>query len=143
MIMLFKNYENERFESVKALRKTVFVDEQGADESAVFDELDKDGETLFALTLRNGVPVATGRLVKLGEAYKIGRVAVLKSERGSGTGRELIEHLCRSAEEFGAERIIVDAQLHAVPFYERLGFRATGENEKVDIGIVHLPMRKE
>ncbi len=143
MIMLFKNYENAQFEAVKALRKAVFVDEQGADEDAVFDECDKQDDTLFALTVRDGKNVATGRLVKIGDAYKIGRVAVLSSERGKGTGRELIEFLCKRAEEFGAKKIIVDAQLHAVTFYEKLGFRPTGEKEKYDIGILHLPMRKD
>ena len=142
MIILFEDCRSKEFGYVKEIRKRVFVDEQHADDSAVFDELDQQDETLFALVIENERCVATGRLVKLGDAYKIGRVAVLGSERGKGTGKRLIEFLCGAAEEQGAEEILVDAQLHAVPFYERLGFTPTGENEKYDIGILHLPMRK-
>ena len=142
MIILFEDYRIKEFGYVKEIRKRIFVDEQGADESAVFDELDREDTTLFALTVEKNICVATGRIVKLGNAYKIGRVAVLDSERGKGAGKKMIEFLCRAAEDNGAEEILVDAQLHAVPFYEKLGFVPTGEKEKYDIGILHLPMRK-
>lgn len=143
MIILFNNYEDKMFEYVKAIRRTVFIDEQGADESAVFDEKDMQSATSFALVCENDECVATGRITLIDGAYKIGRVAVLGSQRGKGTGKRLIEFLCRSAEDMGAKEIFVDAQLHAVQFYEKLGFTPTGDSEIWDIGIRHLPMRKD
>ena len=142
MIKLIDDCKSSEFEKVKEIRKAVFVNEQGAKESAIFDDADSADGTLIALFTRDGVAVATGRIIRLGNAYKIGRVAVLSSERGLGTGKKLIEFLCKTAKDNGANEIFVDSQLHAVPFYEKLGFEPTGEEEKYDIGILHLPMRK-
>ncbi|MBR3148990.1 MAG: GNAT family N-acetyltransferase [Eubacterium sp.] len=143
MIKLFEDYRNPLFENVKVLRQKVFVDEQGADKSAVFDDADTEKGTMFALAFDGDCAVATGRLVRTEKGYKIGRVAVLSSKRGKGTGKALIEFLCNTADENGAQEIRVDSQLHAVPFYNKLGFEATGEDEKLDIGLTHKPMRKE
>ena len=142
MIRLFNDYNSPEFEQVKAIRKTVFIDEQHAETSAVFDEKDKDASTVFALVTDSDSPVATGRLTLEGECFKIGRVAVLQSERGKGTGKRLIEFLCKEAQKNGRP-VIVNAQLHAVSFYEKLGFKPTGEDEIIEIGITHLPMRKD
>ena len=144
MILIFEGYEGHEFTLVKEIRRAVFVESQGADESAVFDDLDTNDDTRFALVMKDEThAVATGRITRCEENYKLGRIAVLESERGCGTGKKLVNALCREAKECGAREIFVDAQLHAVPFYEKLGFTPTGEKEKYDIGILHLPMRKE
>ena len=145
MIILFEDYKTEMFDTVMALRQAVFVDEQGADSSAVADEFDKLPSTRFALNIDSDTKcaVATGRLTEYTDGCKLGRIAVLPSERGKGTGKKTVEFLCRAAEDMGAGHIYVNAQLHAVPFYEKLGFKPTGEDEITDIGITHLPMVKE
>lgn len=140
MNIMFFNCADNNFNKVRQIRTTVFTDEQGADKNE-FDEYDSDKRTLYCLIEKDGVPVATGRLAFVEKGIKLGRIAVLKSERGKGTGRVLVGSLCKKAEEFGKD-IFVDAQLHAVPFYEKLGFVPTGEKEITDRGIQHLPMRK-
>ena len=165
MIILFNNYEDKMFEYVKAIRRTVFIDEQGADESAVIDEKDMQSATSFAIVCENDECVATGRITLIDGVYKIGRVAVLGSQRGKGTGKinpnpPTLKQFCLgliTMKSFGLgvirckvnefqytmKEILVDAQLHAVQFYEKLGFTPTGDSEIWDIGIRHLPMRKD
>ena len=78
----------------------------------------------------------------LGDVYKrqkIGRIAVLKEYRGKHYGATVVNAVVAKSIEAGAERIYVDAQNHAVNFYEKLGFRICGR-ELVDRGIVHTPM---
>ena len=131
---------DSEFKKVKEIRTAVFTNEQGADKNE-FDSYDSDERTLYCLIEDNGEAVATGRLAFIDKGIKLGRIAVLKSERGKGTGRLLVESLCVKADELDND-VFVDAQLHAVPFYEKLGFTATGEKEITDRGILHLPMRK-
>ncbi len=132
------------FETVKSIRRTVFTQEQGADADTELDAHDSEETTEYILLCENGAAVATGRLVPLPDgAYKIGRIAVLATQRGKGTGKALVQALCARAAEKGADTVLVDAQLHAVPFYEKLGFCPTGEKEITDRGIQHLPMVKK
>ena len=143
MIKIFDKNDKAEFAKAVDIRRTVFVDEQGAENTACTDGDDASDSTRFVLVCRDGEAVGTGRIIKLGSTYKIGRVAVLESERGKGTGKIIIETLCKEAKRLGAAEITVNAQLHAVPFYEKLGFKPTGEKEVCEIGIIHLPMRKE
>jgi ribosomal protein S18 acetylase RimI-like enzyme len=46
---------------------------------------------------------------------------------GLGVGRLLVEDVARRALAAGANRVEVTANPRAVSFYERLGFRVTGE----------------
>lgn len=121
----------------QALRRTVFIIEQGVDEA---DEVDgKDGEAIHILASRNGVPVGTARILPYGTTAKIGRVCVLASERGTGAGVALIEACHVAARNNGATRAILGAQLPALGFYERLGYRAYGDVFD-DAGIDHRMM---
>ena len=101
---------------------------------------DSDPKTLFALVEENGVPVATGRIAFMSKGVKIGRIAVVRSARGTGCGAFLVKSLCQMCKKQNIHTVYVDSQLHAVGFYEKLGFRSTGEPTVIDRGIEHLPM---
>lgn len=138
----FFNNTSIKFEDVMKIRNTVFELEQGAIAEEELDEYDKNPSTVYALVYNDDVPVATGRIAQTHSGFKIGRIAVLKSQRGQGTGALLVNSLCERAYELGANGICVDAQLHAVPFYEKLGFNSITNKTIIDRGIEHLPMRK-
>lgn len=142
MKTVFINHTSPEFKDVMYIRNTVFEKEQGAIAEEELDCYDADDKTVYTLLYENDKPVATGRIACTPYGFKIGRIAVLKSQRGRGTGAVLVKTLCDKAMELGAEFVLVDAQLHAVPFYEKLGFSPTGEREITDRGIIHLPMRK-
>lgn len=127
-------------ETVLAIRRTVFIEEQGV---SVEDEVDgKDPQAIHLLATSNGAPIGTARLLLSGETGKIGRVAVLKEARGAGLGKALVLFAVEELARRGAARAKLGAQTHAVGFYEALGFAAVGP-EFIDAGIPHREMVRE
>lgn len=127
---------NEAGDLLRAVRKTVFVDEQG-----VLAELEWDGRDEHCIHVLAETPagdaIGTGRLLPDGH---IGRMAVLKHWRGRGVGSALLERLVAVAREQGFDRVELSAQTHAIDFYARFGFEALGD-EYLDAGIPHRAMR--
>jgi len=75
-----------------AVRRAVFVREQGVDESEEMDGRD-EAATHF-VGYDDGDPVGTARLRTVGDGVgKVERVAVLAAHRGSGVGRALMYRL--------------------------------------------------
>ncbi|MDO6459745.1 GNAT family N-acetyltransferase [Granulosicoccaceae sp. 1_MG-2023] len=122
-------------EALSAIRMTVFVDEQKVPEELELDE--EDADAVHALALDGDLPVGTARLLPDG---RIGRMAVLKSHRGSGVGAALLRALIDLAAQRGHHELVLNAQLQAIGFYEHLGFCAYG-GEFDDAGIPHRAMR--
>jgi predicted GNAT family N-acyltransferase len=81
--------------------------------------------------------LGTGRLLPDGH---IGRMAVLRQARGAGVGSALLRALMQAARARGDREVMLSAQTHALPFYERFGFVAEGEAYD-DAGIPHRVMR--
>ncbi len=121
-----------------ALRRTVFIEEQGVSEADEVDGLDDSATHLLAFV--DGAPAGTARLLQAGDTGKIGRVCVLPMARGTGLGAALIR---AAVAEFrarpGITCVKLGAQTHALGFYERLGFTAFGP-EYLDAGIPHRDM---
>lgn len=123
-------------EALRAVRETVFVDEQGVPLALEWDDADATAIHLLARA-DNGEPIGTGRLLPDGH---IGRMAVLKPWRGRGVGRALLRRLIDSARARGLTVLVLNAQCAAVQFYEPFGFRAEGGIFD-DAGIPHQRMR--
>jgi predicted GNAT family N-acyltransferase len=135
----------QQMESALSVRRRVFIEEQGVSEDEEIDQYDAEpewGRSVVHVLGRLGslgMPVATGRLLldyPPGEYVHIGRVAVLPEFRGYGYGRVVMEALQEEARRRGRPGITLAAQLHAIPFYERLGYVARGE-VFLDAGIEH------
>ena len=122
----------------RALRRTVFIEEQGVPEADEIDEL--DGEAIHLLAEVEGRPVGSARLLVRGETGKIGRVCVLAEQRGAGLGAALIHAAVAELRRIpGVRQAKLGAQTHALGFYEKLGFTALGP-EYIDAGIPHRDM---
>ncbi len=107
------------------LRKEVFCKEQNIKEETEFDSLDSVSSHL--LILENSFPAGTGRITKTDEkTVHFGHIAISESYRKKGLGKILIEEMIKKAKESGAEKITINAQTHAVPFYEKQGFAVNG-----------------
>jgi ElaA protein len=121
-----------------ALRRTVFIEEQGV---SLADEVDgRDDAAIHFLAQQDNRPIGTLRILS-GPGYgKIGRVCVLAEARGQGIGAALIraalDHLRQTP---GMTQAKLGAQTQALAFYERLGFTAYGP-EYLDAGIPHRDM---
>ena len=119
-----------------AVRREVFVVEQQVPEALEIDEMDPC--CIHAVVYDSaGVAIATGRL--LPDAH-IGRMAVRKPARGSGVGSALLMRLMQLAQQRGDAEVVLSAQIHAEPFYQRHGFVREGA-EYLDAGILHVTMR--
>jgi len=116
------------------IRFTVFCEEQGVPREIELDE--HDAVSVHALVFDEGKPVATGRLLPDGH---IGRMAVLKDWRNRGLGGLMLQRLIEKARERGDKRIVLSAQVHAVPFYRAHGFVPQG-SEYMEAGIRHQQM---
>lgn len=121
----------------RQLRRVVFIEEQGVPEADEID--DQDDTALHLLATEDGAPVGSARLLLHGTTGKIGRVCVLKSHRGTGLGAALIRAALAELRAQGMATAKLGSQTHAIGFYERLGFTATGP-EYMDAGIPHRDM---
>lgn len=114
----------ERMELVYQIRDEVFVDEQSLTDDARNDP--DDAISLHYLAFRDGRPAGTGRLTMFGNEAQIAWVAVRAEERGRGVGKALMEAMIHRAAAEGADYVLLNAQTHAIGFYERLGFETVG-----------------
>lgn len=131
----------EDLDLCRALRRKVFIDEQGVPEDIEMD--DQDGHALHLLLWQDGEAVGSARVLLKGGTGKIGRVCVLPDGRGAGYGTALM----RAAVDVlraqpGLSRAKVGAQVQALGFYEKLGFAPQGDVYD-EAGIPHQDMIRD
>lgn len=119
---------------IYGIRKTVFIVEQSVPEEIEVDEYDAAARHVLAFL--DGRAVGTGRITADG---RIGRMAVLADCRGCGVGRAILDALIDTGRRAGAPRLFLSAQCHAIPFYEKSGFVASGPVYQ-EAGIDHRHM---
>jgi predicted GNAT family N-acyltransferase len=68
-------------------------------------------------------------------------MAVLEPWRARGVGGDLLSFLIDAARNEGHGRVILNAQVRAIPFYARYGFIVTGA-EFEEAGILHRVMER-
>ncbi len=126
-------------QDARIIRQEVFVEEQGFHHE--FDEI--DSRAWHLVLYENGQAAGCCRLFSSDqpEVYILGRLAVRKSCRG----RQYGEWLVREAEAWLRGRQVkrlAAAQVRVRPFYEKLGFTASGD-EYLDEYCPHIHMEKE
>ena len=138
--------EGELFQAL-AIREVVFIEEQSVPEGLERDA--EDAKAFHMLALKGGHAIGTGRLVELPEPPpgesgpwgRIGRMAVLSSDRKSGIGAKLLNALEAEARKRGLKGIKLHAQLSAMEFYKQHGYEADGAVFE-EAGMPHLEMKK-
>lgn len=135
---------DDRLDDALDVRREVFVEGQGVPADLERDDYDERAGTIHFVAYDGDRPVGAARLRPAGEGVgKVQRVAVRESDRGQGWGRRLMAALEDAAREAGYDRLELDAQTHAVTFYERLDYEVTSEEVFTDAGIPHLSMAKD
>ncbi|MEQ8515710.1 MAG: GNAT family N-acetyltransferase, partial [Chromatocurvus sp.] len=124
-------------DTLKELRETVFVREQGVPPEIEWDG--KDAAAAHVIAERGGQAIACGRLMPDG---KIGRMAVLPEARGTGVGAGVMTALVELAMRQGLRSVYLHAQSHAAGFYDRQGFSREG-SAFLEAGIEHVAMRRD
>mgnify|MGYP003977049099 FL=1 len=117
------------------IRRLVFIVEQKVPKDEEWDGKDEDSWHWLATDTKD-VPIGTARLLPDGQ---IGRMAVLSHYRKFGVGAALLEQAVEKARHLGFSSVFLNAQSHALGFYERAGFVAEGE-EFQEAGIAHYRM---
>ena len=131
----------EEVEQAFAVRRAVFMDEQGVLEPEEFDGLDADALHLVAVA--DGRVVATCRLLPAGDgAMKFQRLAVLAGARRRGIAARLLAEAESHARAAGSRRMVLDAQTGALPLYTGAGYAPEGPTF-VDARIEHQRMVKD
>lgn len=121
---------------LRAMRCAVFVEELGIPEQLEWDGRDAAATHLIAWT-EDGTAAGTVRLLPDG---RIGRMAVVRAWRGRGIGTVLLQTLLELARREGFAELHLHAQVPAIAFYRRFGFRADGPVFE-EAGIAHQAMR--
>jgi len=130
----------EAEEALRLVRAEVFIGEQRVTAREEWDGHDPGAVHALA-SAADGTPVGTGRLLREGERARVGRMAVRAPWRRAGVGAALLASLVERAAADGCREVVLDAQLTAIPFYERYGFAAEGP-EFLDANILHRRMRR-
>ena len=135
MITVTKITSAEELEKAFAIRDTVFVQEQGCPADL---EHEHDDIAVHFLATASGIPAGAARWRKTEAGYKLERFAVLKAYRGKGIAAAMIEAVLSDLPE-DAAYIYLNAQVDAVPVYEKNGFVKVGEQFE-EAGIQHFKM---
>ena len=127
---------HELYEILRA-RFLVFVMEQHCDYPDP-DRVDYKA-THFFIQEENEV-IAYARLFhkEAADTWRFGRM--LTTKRGKGYGKRLVMEIIAYTKQLGASSLSMEAQMHAVRFYEKFGFKTYGE-PFMDAGINHIEMR--
>jgi len=121
-----------------AIRRKVFVDEQGVDPA---HELDNEEVSTHFLALLDNQPCGACRYRKTEKGYKLERFAVLKEFRGKRVGQALVAAVLDDIPD-DAEMIYLNAQIDAVSLYAKFGFAVEGEQFE-EAGLQHVIMLKK
>ena len=142
MEVVVKHYNELSVEELYIIlqaRMDVFVIEQ----NCIYRDLDnKDKNAYHVMVYDNGELCAYARVLDRGVTYDevcISRVITLK--RKKGYGKILIDNAIKAAKEkFNASCIIIGAQVQAMGFYQKCGFKEYGDIFLED-NILHIHMK--
>ena len=122
-------------QDAKFIRKQVFIIEQNIPEEEEWDDQDMISDHFVVYD--QDQPIATARLL---QNNSVGRVAVLKAYRGQGIGRMIMLEIIRQAHQQDRKFLHLSSQVHAISFYEKLGFSIQGDAYD-ECGIPHIKMQ--
>ena len=132
--------DQKTLEDAFHIRNIVFVEEQKVPPEEEIDQFEEES-IHFVVYNDSGEPIGAGRFRDLEGIGKIERICVLSNYRKYGIGKKLMESIIQYAKEHGYEKVKLNSQTHAIPFYEKLGFSVISE-EFLDAGIPHRTMEK-
>jgi ElaA protein len=136
----WKELSIEEMEDVFTLRSEVFVVEQ----DCVYQDIDgKDRQAKHVLGKEGKELVAYSRIFEPGGYFKeasFGRAVVKKNKRGKGLGDELVKETLKIMRSVWPKtKAKISAQTHLLAFYNKHGFKSSGEKYLED-GIPHIKM---
>jgi predicted GNAT family N-acyltransferase len=131
----------EDFAAIKAIRITVFQEEQGVDPALEFDGKDEISQHLIAYLNQQAVGTARIRYLD-NKTAKLERLAVLSTARGKGIGQQIMEKALEIIACKNIQEVVIHSQEYIKDLYEKLGFVQEGEIF-IEADISHVRMKKK
>jgi predicted GNAT family N-acyltransferase len=142
--MLIKQIElnSEIYQQACQLRYQLFYQPHGLSFDSVFNT--QETESIHLGTIEQNLLVAYGQLTQQNaQIYKIGQMVVHPHYQRQGLGKELLAELIAIAKQKNANKIVLDARISAINFYQQLGFRKIlgTEHPSATTGVPHIYMQ--
>ncbi len=139
IIKKFSELTIDELWEIYKLRADVFIVEQ----ECPYQDIDEFDKVSYHLYMRDDSGIyAYLRVLPAETVYdsvSIGRVISMKRRQGIGT--QLVKEGMKIAcKKFGAEEIMISAQVYVKEMYEKLGFVQISD-EFLEIGIAHIKMK--
>jgi ribosomal protein S18 acetylase RimI-like enzyme len=107
------------------------------------EELEKEKEEILIGAFEEEKMLGCCMLIKEDPAsVRLRQMAVLNNLQGKGIGRALMQFAENIARDRGFQKITMHARKTAVGFYEKLGYRVSGQ-EFEEVTIPHFTMEKQ
>ena len=119
------------------VRMEVFCKEQGISPDLEIDE-ENDITCDHVVVTRDEKPIATARLLP---SAHIGRMCVIKKERGQGIASKMLKVIEQRARDNGMKKLWLNSQQSAISFYLKHGYIPEGDAFQ-EAGIQHQKMSK-
>ena len=117
------------------LRFEVFVSEQRVPPELELDGIDPECRHVQAISADDSL-IGCARVLP---DHHVGRMCVARAWRGRGVGSAILRFIINEARSQSIDALHLNAQLSALPFYQRFGFEAVGD-VFMDAGIEHRKM---
>ena len=111
----------------------------------VFDpeELARENEDILIAAFEEDKMLGCCLLTKVdSQCVRLRQMAVQNNLQGKGIGSAMMNYAENVARDAGYNKVIMDARKTAIGFYEKLGYKVTG-NEFEEITVHHLIMEKK
>ena len=129
------DWERDQLQLIE-VRTRVFVDEQHVPTELEIDGQDPQCRHVKAIEPESGKIIGTARLLP---GHHVGRMCVLKPYRNLGIGAQMLEYFIALAQTEHMPFLALNAQISALPFYQKHGFVADSEIF-MEAGIPHQHM---
>ena len=107
------------------------------------DELEKEKSNMHMVAYEDERLLGCCMLVEEDpETVRLRQMAVVNDVQGKGIGRALMQFAENLARDRGYKKITMHARKNALGFYEKMGYKKSGD-EFVEITIPHFVMEKE
>lgn len=134
-IRLVKN--KKELEEVYKIREIVFIKEQNVPKNIEIDKFDKSAKHIVVLYKNKSIGCARVRFI--GGKAKLERIAVLKSSRGKGFGKMIVNYMVNYCKNKNVKEIVMNSQFYLKDYYKKFGFKPMGKTF-MEAGIKHIRM---
>jgi predicted GNAT family N-acyltransferase len=141
--MLIKQIElnSELYQQACQLRYQLFYQPHGLSFDSIFNS--QETESIHLAIINDNLLLAYGQLIQQNaQTYKISQMVVHPNYQRQGLGKKLLAELIEMAQQKNAQKIVLDARISAVNFYQQLGFKKVlgTEHLSVTTGVPHVYM---